>query len=190
MKVVRSLILLTILCLPFLSEGGAIAAGDRDLPEFSPTVPPAPTPDVTLATRDGATLRLTDFRGRPVLLNFWATWCVPCVAEMPALAALAAERKGTKLAIMAVSVDRRGEGAVGPFLAQHKLEGLPIYLDPKSDAAHAFGIEAIPTTILIDSGGREVGRLMGAARWDGAAARALIDKLLAPRAPDTISTQR
>ncbi|HTS92350.1 MAG TPA: TlpA disulfide reductase family protein [Stellaceae bacterium] len=190
MKVVRSLILLTVLCLPILSDGGAIAAGNRDLPEFSPTVPPAPTPDVTLGTRDGATVQLAEFRGRPVLLNFWATWCVPCVAEMPSLTTLAAERKGTPLAIVAVSVDRRGEGAVGPFLAQHKLETLPIYLDPKSDAAHAFGVDAIPTTILIDRDGREVGRLMGAVHWDGAAARALIDKLLAPRVPDTISTQR
>jgi thiol-disulfide isomerase/thioredoxin len=190
MKVVRSLILLTILCLPMLSDGGAIAAGDRDIPQFSPTVPPSPAPDVSVTTRSGETVRLSDLRGRPVLLNLWATWCVPCVAEMPALEALAAERAGTPLAIMAVSVDRRGESAVAPFLAQHGLEKLPIYLDPKSDVAHAFGVDAIPTTILIDREGREVGRLFGAVPWDGAAARALIDRVLAPPMPDTISTQR
>ena len=190
MKLVRSLILLTILCLPAVSDGGAIAAGDRELPQFSPTVPPSPAPDVAVTTRGGAKLRLAELRGRPVLLNLWATWCVPCVAEMPALEALAAERTGTPLAIMAVSVDRRGEGAVAPFLVQHKLEKLPVYLDPKSDVAHAFGIDAIPTTILIDRQGREVGRLVGAVAWDGGAARRLIDRLLGPGIPDTISTQR
>jgi len=190
MKVARSLILLTILCLPMLSDAGAIAAGDRELPQFSPTNPPSPAPDVAVTTRTGETLRLADLRGRPVLINLWATWCVPCVAEMPALEALAVARAGTPLFVMAVSVDRRGENAVAPFLAQHGLEKLSIYLDPKSDVAHAFGVDAIPTTILIDREGREVGRLLGAVRWDGAAAGRLIDRLLAPSMPDTISTRR
>jgi len=190
MKVVRSLILLTVLCLPVFSDGGAIASGDRNVPQFSPTVPPSPAPDIAVTTRAGERLRLADLRGRPVLLNIWATWCAPCVAEMPALENLAAERAGTPLAIMAVSVDRRGESAVAPFLAQHGLEKLPIYLDPKGDVAHAFGIDAIPATILIDREGREVGRLLGAVQWDGGAARELIDRLLQPRMPDTISTQR
>jgi thiol-disulfide isomerase/thioredoxin len=190
MKIGRALILLTILCLPVLSVVGAIAAADRDMPQFSPTEPALPAPDVAVTTREGEPVRLSDFRGRPVLLNIWATWCAPCVAEMPALEALAAERAGTPLAIMAIAEDRRGEAAVGPFVAQHRLKRLRIYLDPKSDVSHAFGVDAIPTTILIDREGREVGRLAGAAEWDGPAARRLIDRVLAPRAKETFSTER
>lgn len=184
MKVGRAVILLLILCLPGLSDVAADAGSVPGLPEFSPVDPPRPAPDITVATRDGKALKLSDVRGRPVLINLWATWCVPCVAEMPALERLAAARAGSPLAILAISEDRKGESVVAPFIERHRLVALPIYLDPKGSVSHAFRVEAIPTTILIDRQGREVGRLMGPADWDGTAAKKLIDDLLAPdRAP-------
>jgi hypothetical protein len=108
---------------------------------------------------------------------------------MPSLERLAVER-GATLSVMAISEDRRGEEAVGPFLERHALEKLPIYLDSKSDVSHAFSVDAIPSTILIDRSGREVGRFVGPAEWDGPAARRLIDRLLKPELPGQQSAER
>jgi len=190
MQVLRAVILVLSLCLPGAADIAASGASDPDLPQFSPAEPPRPAPDVTMRTRGGELVRLGDLRGRPVLLNLWATWCGPCVAEMPALEALAAERAGTPLAIMAVSEDRKGETVVAPFVEKLKLEQLPVYLDPAGDVRHAFGVDAIPVTILIDRGGREIGRFLGPVPWDGPAARRLIDKLLSPKPPETWSAER
>ena len=190
MRLGGAVILVLGLCLPSAADVAANGAADPGLPQFSPANPPRPAPEVALQTRSGETVRLADFTGRPVLINFWATWCVPCVSEMPALEALAAERAGTALVIMAVSEDRKGESVVAPFIQKLGLSKLPIYLDPESKALRAFESDALPTTVLIDRRGREVGRLLGAASWDGVAARHLIDRLLSPNPPDTWSAQR
>ena len=179
-KVARALILLSVLCLPGLSDVAADAAAVPGLPQFSPVDPPRPAPDITVTGRDGKAIRLSELRGRPVLINLWATWCVPCVAEMPSLERLAAERAGGPLAIMAISEDRKGEALVAAFVERLNLASLRIYLDNKGAATRAFGVDAIPTTILIDRQGREVGRLLGAVAWDGPAARKLIDRLVDP----------
>ena len=190
MRFTGAIILVLGLCLPGAGDVAASGAANSGLPQFIPTVPPRPAPDVTVETRSGDTVRLPDLKGRPVLINFWATWCGPCVSEMPALDALAAERAGTPLVIMAVSEDRKGESVVAPFIKKLGLTRLPIYLDPDTKALAAFGSDALPTTVLIDRNGREVGRLFGAASWDSAAARRLIDKLLSPNPPDTWSAER
>ena len=185
-----AVILVLGLCLPGAADVAANGAADPGMPQFSPTTPPRPAPDVTVRARTGETVRLADLKGRPVLINFWATWCAPCVSEMPALEALAAERAGTPLVIMAVSEDRKGESVVAPFVQKLGLSKLPIYLDSGSEALRAFESDALPTTVLIDRRGREVGRLLGAASWDSVAARRLIDRLLSPNPQDTWSAAR
>ena len=185
-----AIILVLGLCLPGAADVAANGAADPGLPQFSPTTPPRPAPEIAVRSRSGETVRLADLKGRPVLINFWATWCAPCVSEMPALDALAAERDGTPLVIMAISEDRKGESVVAPFIQRLGLGKLPIYLDPETKALHAFESDALPTTVLIDRRGREVGRLLGAASWDSVAARRLIDRLLSPNPPDTWSAQR
>jgi thiol-disulfide isomerase/thioredoxin len=190
MRLGRAVILVLSLCLPGAADVVANGAAEPGLPQFSPTNPPRPAPEVSLRTRSGETVELADFKGHPVLINFWATWCVPCVSEMPALEALAAERAGTPLVIMAVSEDRKGESVVAPFIRKLGLSKLPIYLDPEGKALRAFESDALPTTVLIDRRGREVGRLLGAASWDGVAARHLIDRLLSPNPSETWTTQR
>jgi len=189
MKILRAIIPLLVLCLPGLADVATSASSEPGMPQFSPQNPPRPAPDFQVTTRDGKPIHLADLKGRPVLINLWATWCGPCIAEMPSLDRLAAERAGTPLAVMAISEDRKGEAAVGPFVDSHDVGKLPIFLDPKSEVAHAFGIEAIPTTILIDRQGREVGRLLGPAAWDGPAARRLIDRLLSPKPPESWSAE-
>ncbi len=126
---------------------------------------------------DGSVRKLADYAGQGVVLNFWATWCVPCVAEMPALAALARLVRDARVVVLPLSSDRGGAGAVERFYRERAIEGLPVLLDPRGEAARALGARGIPTTLLIDGRGRERGRLEGAADWTGAAAVAAVREL-------------
>lgn len=137
----------------------------------------APVPDFQFTDADGKTRTLKDYAGKAVVLNFWATWCVPCVAEMPALAKLASLVDPAHVAILPLSSDRAGAVAVQKFFDEKGIEGLPVLLDPHGDAARAFGSRGIPTTILIDARGRERARLEGAADWADPAAVAAVKEL-------------
>ncbi len=121
---------------------------------------------------DGKPLTLADFRGKPVLLNLWATWCAPCVAEMPQLDAIAAREAG-KLHVLTVSQDLEGAAKVTPFFAKGGYKALKPYLDDQ--AALSTGFQAnLPTTILYDSTGHEVWRNSGGQDWTSDAAAKLI----------------
>ena len=135
---------------------------------------PAPAPEIAFTGGDGKALTLADFRGRIVLLNLWATWCGPCVEEMPALDRLQARLGGPDFAVVALSVDRQGRSLVEPFLAKLGVGNLTMYLDTGNAAMRALKIRGLPTTVLFDREGREVGRIEGAAAWDSPAAAALI----------------
>ncbi|HUK59299.1 MAG TPA: redoxin domain-containing protein [Stellaceae bacterium] len=134
------------------------------LGKFTALAEPRPAPAATLIEESGKTVTLASFRGQTVLVNFWATWCAPCVEEMPSLLRLQQKLQG--LAILAVSEDRRGAELVDPFVQKHGVGKLAIYLDEKNDVGHAFGIEGLPTSVLIDRDGLVRGRLEGAAAWD------------------------
>ncbi len=128
-------------------------------------------PTLAFTTLDGKPATLADFRGKPVLVNLWATWCGPCVAEMPTLAAQAERSKG-KIAVIAVAQDDAAK--VKPFLAGKKLDALPIYLDPKLGLSVHYKAN-LPTTILYGANGKEIWRVTGGFEWIGAQA----DQLLA-----------
>ncbi len=124
-------------------------------------------PDVAVMTKDGAEMRLSDFAGRPVLVNLWATWCAPCKAEMPALDKLSA-RLGEEAVVLPISQDMKGWEAVTPFWAAAKLTALTPYLDADNAWLSAYPeAAALPTTILFDADGKEVWRVMGPADWAG-----------------------
>jgi thiol-disulfide isomerase/thioredoxin len=142
------------------------------LGKFTVLGAPRPAPEVTLTAHSGNSVALDSFRGHPVLINFWATWCAPCIEEMPSLVRLQAKLAGLK--ILAVSEDRQGAAVVDPFVAKNGVEKLAIFLDPENDAGHAFQVEGLPTSVLIGADGREVGTLEGAAQWDSAA---MLDRL-------------
>ncbi len=135
---------------------------------------PKPAPATPIAMADGQETSLAAFQGQVVLLNFWATWCAPCVREMPSLDRLQAELRGEGLAVVAVSQDFAGLELVQPFFERLKLENLAIYLDSDGALGKAFGIVGLPTTLLIDRQGRVVGGLEGPAEWDSDEAVALI----------------
>ncbi|MEY4269113.1 MAG: hypothetical protein RLZZ58_329 [Pseudomonadota bacterium] len=122
---------------------------------------------------DDAAVTLADFRGRPVLVNLWATWCPPCLAEMPTLDTLA-ERTDGQMAVLAVAQDVQGAAVVDPWFARAGLTRLTPYLDPENGLLDAVGAPALPVTVLYDARGREVWRVTGALDWSGAEARGLL----------------
>jgi thiol-disulfide isomerase/thioredoxin len=158
----------------------AAAAADEEklkLGQFIPESAPQPAPETGFTDADGKAASIADFKGKPVVVNLWATWCQPCLKEMPSLDRLQAELDG-KLAVVAVSEDRAGAKRVGPFVAALGLRKLTIYLDPKSDLVHAFNVRGLPTSIVIDARGRVLGRVEGAADWDSATMMAVLKPLL------------
>lgn len=124
---------------------------------------------------------LEAFRGKVVLLNLWATWCVPCREEMPALDRLQGLRGGKDFTVLTVAQDRAGRAKVERFLGQIGAAKLAPYLDTGMKSGRAWGTIGLPTSILIDRQGREIGRLIGAAEWDGADALRLIDAAIAEK---------
>lgn len=142
----------------------ARAAGEMS--RFERTTPPKPLADVTFQDANEKPLRLADFRGRALLINFWATWCVPCVKEMPSLDRLQAMFPQDKFVILPLSIDGSTKPKVAPFYKDKKLANLGIYFDPGRKAMQGLGVTLLPTSILVDPQGRELGRLEGDADWD------------------------
>ncbi len=126
----------------------------------------------------GLPTTLSAQRGKVVLLNLWATWCVPCREEMPALDRLQAQRGSKDFEVVAVAQDRGGRAKVEKFLAEIGASRIAPYVDVSMKSGRAWGAIGLPTTILIDREGREVGRLVGEAAWDSPDALALIDALI------------
>jgi thiol-disulfide isomerase/thioredoxin len=128
---------------------------------------PRPVAPLSFTNGDDTPLTLADFHGRLVLLNLWATWCVPCRKEMPALDRLQAKLGGPGFAVVPLSIDHRGRDAVARFYRQLGVKSLPIYVDKSANAIYAVNAVGMPTTLLIDAQGRELGRVIGPAEWDG-----------------------
>jgi thiol-disulfide isomerase/thioredoxin len=145
--------------------------------EFIPVAPPQPAPEISFDALDGKPLALADFRGRFLILNVWATWCQPCLKEMPALARLEA-KLGPALTVLAVSEDRGGAAVVEPFIAKLGLDQLKIALDPRSAAIETLRLRGLPTSLVLDGDGRIVGKVEGGADWDSDELRDAMAKLL------------
>ncbi len=172
----------------YAQQAGAGKASDADLARFATgemaelTTPEGlePATERPFLTRDGTETRLSAFRGKVVIVNLWATWCAPCLAEMPTLAALARGYGDTPdLVVLPISVDVADarEKAV-TFIDGHP--PLPFYNDPTFQLPFAFGGKGgMPQTILLDRQGRVRATLTGGANWSGPEARALIDAMLA-----------
>ncbi|MGH6970410.1 MAG: TlpA family protein disulfide reductase, partial [Caulobacteraceae bacterium] len=139
---------------------------------------PQPAPTTTFTDASGKTHTLAEFKGKAVVLNLWATWCAPCVAEMPTLAQLARETAGQPLVVVPVSVDRVEDRAnAEAFIA--KRPPLPFYSDPNYALAFAVKppVAGLPTTLLIDRAGKVVARVAGGADWSGGDARKVVEAL-------------
>lgn len=133
--------------------------------------------DVVFEGPDGNAVQLSDFKGKPLLVNIWATWCAPCVVEMPMLDELAV-REGDRLKVIVVSQDLQGSEKVDPFFKRAGFELLEPYVDPENGLSFGFGTGLMPTTVLYDANGEEVWRVIGAMDWHGARAATLMEETL------------
>jgi thiol-disulfide isomerase/thioredoxin len=125
-----------------------------------------PLPDLRFTDASGAATSLAAFRGRIVLLNIWATWCLPCREEMPTLDRLQAALGGPGFEVVALSIDEGGLSVVRAFLRRAAIQHLRPYVDGSADALAMVSGAGVPLTLLIDRDGREVGRQLGPAAWD------------------------
>ena len=168
---------------PPKSESGAPASGGNKLSTGAMTTfvfkePPAPLPEVQFVNADGKPVSLKDWRGKVVLLNLWATWCAPCRGEMPALDRLQSALGSDKFEVVALAIDKSGLAGARKFLDETKAQMLKLYADPTARLGNEFKVVGMPTSILIDKEGHEVGRLIGPAEWDTPEAKRLIQSLL------------
>lgn len=180
----------------FVIVGAVLYAGHAPKEQPVVAVPPAATttelfaaasapmlvPELRFVDGTGRPRALAEFRGKAVLLNLWATWCVPCRKEMPALDRLQAHLGGPGFEVVALSIDKKGLPVVQAFYAELGLKALAIYVDDSGSAVRAVGALGIPTTLLIDAQAREIGRAVGAKEWDTAAVVAEIEQRIG-RAP-------
>lgn len=137
--------------------------------------------DTTFKDSGGNDISLADFGGKGLVVNLWATWCAPCVEELPALDRLSASLEGTGVEVLPVSLDREGRAVVEPFLDRLGIERLASAYDQPMLLNLSLGVRGLPTTVLIDSQGLMVGRLEGIVDWDDPAVRDWLVARLAPR---------
>lgn len=148
--------------------------------QFTLIDPPGPAPYTVFYDAEDSALKLADFQGKVLLVNFWATWCAPCVREMPSLDRLQAELGGPDFAVLAINEDRGGAKVARPFMEKLGLETLTLYVDRQMALARALEVRGMPATFLIDRQGRLVGSLVGMAEWDAPEAKALIRHYIGP----------
>ena len=174
--------LFVALLLPLIGRDALSAKVDPPLSgwmaQFIRNTPAPPASDKPFLTEKGDSVTLDKFVGKVVLVNFWATWCAPCIREMPSLDRLAAKISDDDFMVAAVSVDRGGAEKARPFLDKMGVSHLTLFLDPKMALAVTSGVKAMPTTFLIDRQGRVAGSLAGVAEWDSPEAQALIQSYL------------
>jgi thiol-disulfide isomerase/thioredoxin len=159
------------------AEGAACREKPQKLNNLQLAATVVPLPGAVLL-KDGTTeIALTDYAGRALVLNFWATWCAPCIRELPALNRLAAGAS-SGVVVLPVSEDREGGTIVRKFLDVNRLTNLPVLIDPNGQLARALKVSGLPTTVLFSRQGREVGRLVGIAEWDRADVRRYLRRCL------------
>lgn len=139
---------------------------------------PQPAPELAFNGPDGKPLTLADFKGRTILVNLWATWCAPCLKEMPALDKLEKEMGGPDFAVVAINIDTRNLDKPKAWLAENKVTTLPFYGDPQAATFQALRkahkVEGMPVSIIVDKSGCELGIIQGPADWASADSKALM----------------
>lgn len=163
----------------------ASAAGAQGAPDLAPLLQgdmrkmvlhaePRPVPETAFQTAAGEAMTLADLAGEVVVVNFWATWCAPCRAEMPTLAALQEELGPEGVRVATIATGRNDPAAMERFLTEAGAEALPLWRDPTQALARDMGVLGLPVTVILDREGREIGRLQGDAHWSSPEALALI----------------
>jgi len=140
-----------------------------------------PAPEIGFFDAAGNPVKLADYRGRYVLINLWATWCGPCIEELPDLARLQSELPQDRITVVAVDVlERLDAEKLAEFLKMHGADGLPVYIDRDGATQRGFVANELPLTVLIDAEGREVARAAGGQKWAHRASVAYLKAISAP----------
>jgi len=147
------------------------------LAALRPDPQPKPVPAATFVDAQGRSQALSAFKGRVVILNIWATWCAPCVRELPEVGRLVAALGPGKVTVVAVNTGHEDAAATASFLKTHGAANLAVYRDPDLSLMSAFGSEGLPFSVLIDARGREIARASGPMQWDDPAAIAYFKSL-------------
>jgi thiol-disulfide isomerase/thioredoxin len=153
----------------------------------SPWPAAKPVPELQARDLQGQLWRISDLRGKAVLINFWASWCAPCQAEMPSLQALARAQGPDTLVVLAVNV--KESAPVAQRFVQRTGLDLPVLLDPEGAIARQWQVRVFPSTVLIAPNGQVKAIVRGELDWTGPQAAALVEPLLRPAAPKTPSRQ-
>ena len=176
---------LALLC---LLANGLPASADPPLPgpplagemsRFNFAAPQEDLSRLSLTDAEDHDVSLAQYRGKVVLLNVWATWCGPCVSELPELDHLQTVMGGRDFVIVPVSIDRGGAHKAEPFLRRMAIASVPVLFDSSNSIGRLMGAERIPLSIVIGRDGNEIGRFVGSADWDSSEARALLQYLIA-----------
>ena len=144
----------------------AIPVSAASMPPFVMSEAPKPVPELNFTDGEGHPRTLADFKGKVILLNLWATWCAPCRKEMPTLDKLQDALGGTDFEVVPLSIDHKGMEVVNKFYDEIGVHHLARFADSGNEAFHKLAIVGVPTTLLIDRQGRELGRLIGPSEWD------------------------
>jgi thiol-disulfide isomerase/thioredoxin len=166
-------------------QAGTCAPPRGEFVNFAAAPTPRPLADVPFFDKDGRPRRFADYRGRGLVVNFWATWCAPCVKEMPDLDRLNARLKGEDIDVLTLSSDREGAPVVESFFRRLDLKTLPVLLDKNGAVARAHKVAGLPTTLLVDREGREVARVVGVAAWDSDAVVATVRRCIGEKGVKT-----
>ena len=158
-----------------VAAGPSVDTALKQLDLIKPSKPKL-AEDFALPTPDGGSFKLSAQRGKVVLVNFWATWCPPCLEEMPAMERLWRRHKDAGFVLVAISLDADPK-KVPPFVSARKFS-FPIALDPKMAVAEKYGVRALPSSFVIDRAGTMTGVALGPRVWDDAAAHGLVQAML------------
>lgn len=158
-----------------LATADALRSGDMKKLRFNSE--PKALPAIGLVGLDDTAHSVDEYKGKWVVLNFWATWCPPCRKEMPGLDRLQAEMGSDTFTVLTVATGRNAVPAINKFFGEAGVTHVEALRDPKSELAHSMGVMGLPMTVILDPEGREVGRLIGDAEWDSDVAKSVLGAL-------------